>query len=655
MRGVSRLGLLALLVAATACRAASPQGRQMVLLAVDGLDHAILSRLIAEGRLPHLAELSRASGVVRVTSTPGAEPASAWTSLATGTNPGVHGIFDAVAPDRATGAPRAATLVLRPSARWVGGVWREGAAYQSVRTGPAFWTELAESGIASRLLFVPGTFPPEPLPGGTVVSGTPLPDWGGGWGTGYTWLASDLPPGEVGFTRHGGRQVRLDFNRRTAHATIIGLRAPETVDVPFSVTWSPEDRSANITIGEATIHLNEGQQSRWTAIGARVGLLTRVQGLVRVQLVKAGNDVQVYVSPIQWHPAAPPSAIASPPGVATTLLARLGPFRTLAWPESGWALADGRLSDEAFAAAQDETFDDRAAALVSEAESAGWQLLVAGLETIDTASRRRGRADEGVPLRAVPDGVTHAYRRLDALVGDLRGRLPAHADIAIVSPHGIGPVRRVVDLNRWLTERGWLAWRTAPPPVTLAALADPALWPDPVDWSRTAARAVGAGHIYLNRRGRDPHGWIEPGAAADALLAEMRSALVELTDPVSGERVVARVRGGREAFSGDRVDEAPDLVVTFAEGYGGSLDSMLGGAAAEVVSANDDRWVAASAAADEQHRPGVWLSTLALGRDAISVLDVAATVRDYFATAASTTPEQRSQLRDNPSSTSRRR
>ena len=47
----------------------------------------------------------------------------------------------------------------------------------------------------------------------------------------------------------------------------------------------------------------------------------------------------------------------------------------------------------------------------------------------------------------------------------------------------------------------------------------PRAWADTIDWSRSAARAVGAGHVYVNLRGRDPHGTVEPGAAYDALVA----------------------------------------------------------------------------------------------------------------------------------------
>jgi predicted AlkP superfamily phosphohydrolase/phosphomutase len=659
IRTRTRTFALAALLVLPACRPDPAPARPLVLLVVEGLDHGVITRLIAAGGVPHLADLSQSSGVVQVISTPGAESASAAASLATGTNPGTHGVFDAIAPDPVTGQPLAATLQLRPSTRWFGSLWRGGAAYAPVRDGAAFWTTLGAAGLTTRVLFMPGTFPPERVPAGTLISGTPLPDWGGGWGTGYTWLASDVTPQEVGFTRYGGRVERLSFNRNIAHATLVGLRAPERIEIPLSVRWSPEERSANLTIGDQSVHLNEGQRSRWIPITARVSLFTRVAGLARLHLVKAGNDVQVYVSPIQWHPGNPPSAISSPSGAASTLLARLGPFRTLAWPEAAWPLADGRVTEDTFVLSQEETFDDRAAALLNQAESAGWSLLVGGIETLEATSRMpvRSSAVSAIGAQRTPGAevaVSRAYARLDTLVGELRRRLSATADFAIVSPHGLAPARQVIDLNRWLAERGWLVWREPPSPVTLAALADPSAWTDTIDWAKTSVRNVGSGHLYLNVRGRDPQGVVEPGAAYDALVADLRDRLGRLVDPVSGERLVARVRMGREAFPGARTLEGPDLVVTFAPGVRLSWDSMLGGSAADVVAPNTERWEAEHAAIDEARVPGVWISSVPLGASTISIMDVAPTVLQYFGVSIPAAVEGRPQLRDIPSRTSRK-
>jgi len=636
---VRSLCLTAALLATVACTP-TPVGttRKLVVLAVDGMDPEITERLIRQGRAPHLADLAGASGVVRLLSSPGAEPASAWTSLATGVNAGRHGVFDLIAPDALTRRPRAATLEPRASGLWLGRWWSEGAAYRNVVDAESFWSRLGRVGARARVLFVPGTFPPEPLPGGTLIAGPPLPDWAGGFGSSYTWLASDVSPEQVGPTRYGGRVERLSFSQNIARATLVGIRAPERIDLPLTIAWNPEARSANIDIADASVYLAEGQRSRWMEISVRLNFLTRIRGLVQMQLVKAGNDVQLYVSPVQWHPAAPPSRISTPGAAAARLFDRLGAYRTLAWPESAWALADGWLSDASFVAAQDETFADRAAALLSRVDSSGWDLIVGGIETLDTTGRLMWRFID--PGHAAHDSalaprfartIENMYVRLDELVGQIRSRLPAGVELVVVSPYGLYTARHVVDLNRWLASEGLLAWHAPPRPVTLAAMADPTLWDDAIDWTKTTARAMGAGHIYVNQRGRDPEGIVEPGAAYESVLQRLRERLEGLTDPISGRRVVSRVRLGRELYSGPHAARAPDLVVTFTPGFRASWDSMLGGAAEAAIERNRERWSAEHASVDERTVPGVWLSTLPVSGTEMSVLDVAPTILQYLA------------------------
>lgn len=638
MRGVRSLCLAAALLAAMAC-APTPgtSTRRLVVLAVDGMDPEITERLIRQGRAPHLAELARTSGIARVTSTPGAEPASAWASLATGVNPGRHGVFDLITPDPVTGRPRAAALEPRASRRWFGRWWSGGTAYARVVDAEPFWVSLGRAGARARVLFVPGTFPPLPVPRGSLIAGTPLPDWGGGLGAGYTWLASDVPPSQVGPTRYGGRVERLAFSRGIARTTLVGLRAPARVDLPLTVTWNPEARSANVEIADGSVYLAEGQRSRWVEVSARVGALTRVRGLVQLYLAHAGTDVRLYVSPVQWHPASPPSPISAPASAAARLFDRLGAYRTLAWPEAGWALADGWLPDALFVAAQEETFADRAEALLNHVDAADWHLIVAGIETLDTTGRLMWRfidpahaAHDRALAPSLADTIERMYLRLDELVGQVRERLPRGVDLMVVSPYGLYTARHVVDLNRWLTSEGLLAWHAPPPPVTLAALPDPSLWEDTVDWSRTTARAMGAGHIYVNLRGRDARGTVEPGAAYDAVIQRLREGLEGLTDPLSGRRVVSRVRQGRELFTGPHAAGAPDLVVTFAPGYRTSWDTLLGGAAAAAIDRNRERWSAEHASVDERTVPGVWLSSVPLSTAELSVLDVAPTILGYF-------------------------
>lgn len=638
MRLVRRLRILvALLVAAAACGGPAPTTRRLVVLGVDGLDPEITARLIREGRVPNLASLVSTSGLIRVVAAPGAEATSTWTTLATGRNAGAHGVFDLIEPDGPGGRPRLRPLRVAAPTAGLRGWWQPGPRFARAHTLEPFWTRLARGGVRTSLLFVPGTFPPEAADGLTTIAGRPLPDWSGAPGSSYTWLATDLPADAPAHSRYGGRLVRVQFASNVVETAVPGLVGGTPVDVPLVITWNPEARSAHVALGGDAAYLAEGQVSRWLTVGVRLNAWTRVEGLTRALLVKAGTDLQLYVAPIQWHPRRPPAPISSPPGAAAALFERLGPYRTLSWPDAGWALADGFLTEQAFLEAQDDTFSDRAEALLNRLEAGDWHFLMLGLETVDTVTRLLWRTID--PGHASYDPAVAArwgtaidahYLQLDALVGEVRRRLPAGADLIVLSPFGTYTARRVVDLNRWLTDQGLLAWRTPPAPVTLAALTPGATVADSVDWPRTAARAMGAGHIYLNVRGREPDGLVSPGAEYEALLTRIRTALERLADPLSGLRVVSRVRRGTELFEGAAATAAPDLVVSFAPGFRVSWDSMLGAMAADVVTRNTERWSAAHTSVDEATVPGVWLSSLRLTTETMDVRDVAPTLAGYF-------------------------
>ncbi len=656
MRLVRRFCLAAAVLAAVACGpGVTAPDRRLVVLAVDGLDPEMTARLMRDGQLPNLSTLADVSGVTRVVPMPGAETFSTWAAIATGRSAGTHGIFDLVVPDGRGGHPSIGVLRTRPPAGWFGRWFTEGPAYQPATATPAFWSALSHAGMPSALLFVPGTFPPLPVENGRVIAGAPLPDWQGSPGAAYTWFATDIPASAASPTRYGGRLVPLAFPSNTVHTTLAGLRVPWNADIPLSITWNPEARTATLDLDGETVHLAEGQWSRWVEVRARLNLLVTVRGLVQLHLARAGTELRLYASPIQWHPDHPPSAISAPPSAARDLFGRIGAYRTSSWPDSAWALNDGYLTETAFLDAQDQTLSDREEAILNTLDATTAPLVFASIETLDTVSRMLWRTvDTGHPaydasVAASAGGAIQArYRRLDAFVGTLRARIGERSDLIVFSPYGQYTARGNVDLNRWLSDEGLLAWTAEAPPVTLAALTEPAAAAAGVDWSRTSARAMGAGHIYLNVRGRDPKGRVEPGAGADALITSLQQKLERLTDPLSGRHVISRVRSGADVFKGPAAALAPDLVVSFAAGYHMAWDAALGGMGEVVVSPNRERWSADHTSVDERHVPGLWLSTLALSSDEISVLDIAPTVLAWFGQGPPAGAEGTSRLRDQP-------
>jgi predicted AlkP superfamily phosphohydrolase/phosphomutase len=86
---------------------------------------------------------------------------------------------------------------------------------------------------------------------------------------------------------------------------------------------------------------------------------------------------------------------------------------------------------------------------------------------------------------------------------------------------------------------------------------------DDVDWGRTRAYALGqTGPIYLNLKGREPQGIVEPGVEAEALRQEIVDRLRHVRDPDSGEPVVGEVYRPEELYSGPHLSKAADVIFT---------------------------------------------------------------------------------------------
>ena len=198
-----------------------------------------------------------------------------------------------------------------------------------------------------------------------------------------------------------------------------------------------------------------------------------------------------------------------------------------------------------------------------------------------------------------PDSrVAAVYRHLDWAVGAFREALGPDEDLMLVSDHGAGRVRGVVNINAWLAEHGWLTYadpgirRQELPRYTLYRLLEqrrrlpkglrnmvkqraPVLRDRvhdlkefvAIDFRKTRAFAYGNfGNVAINVRGREKYGTVEPGEEYDRLCEEIRAAALELVHPETGEPLVAAVHRREELFNGPQLEKIPDLIVEFA-GY----------------------------------------------------------------------------------------
>lgn len=136
--------------------------------------------------------------------------------------------------------------------------------------------------------------------------------------------------------------------------------------------------------------------------------------------------------------------------------------------------------------------------------------------------------------------------------------------VIVVSDHGAVAGGPHVPLNDILAERGLLAYGE-----------DGEGEQRTIDWSRTKAVAQRSMHVYVNLKGREPHGLVEP-EQYDHIVREVIDALVEYVEPTTGRHPFSLVLAKSDArmigLYGDRVG---DVIYAVYPEFGGQHGQQL--------------------------------------------------------------------------------
>ena len=155
------------------------------------------------------------------------------------------------------------------------------------------------------------------------------------------------------------------------------------------------------------------------------------------------------------------------------------------------------------------------------------------------------------------DRILDYYRAVDAEIGELLALIPADAAVFLVSDHGARALDGSFMFNDWLIRHGYLVLHDRlATPVPLTA--------DRIDWSRTRAWGEGGyyGRLFLNVRGREPRGIVDPGDV-ERLLRELTAAIAEIEDPAGG-LLGAEARRPQDLYREVR-GVPPELMVYFGD------------------------------------------------------------------------------------------
>ncbi len=172
--------------------------------------------------------------------------------------------------------------------------------------------------------------------------------------------------------------------------------------------------------------------------------------------------------------------------------------------------------------------------------------------------------------------IKDVYMLLDQSLGRLMEIAGPEATTLVVSDHGFGELEGDLYLNGLLEDMGLLRVRRSSTRRKLRAAIPRVLerfFPDSssspsvgfgdVLWEDTRAFSRGLlGNVWLNLRGRQPLGQVEPGPEAEAVLQQITERLLALREPGGrGKPLIAAVFRGADLYWGPLAGHAPDLVV----------------------------------------------------------------------------------------------
>jgi predicted AlkP superfamily phosphohydrolase/phosphomutase len=590
--------------------------KKAIVLGFDGFEPSIVDSLIAQGRLPHFARLREQGAYSRLKTTYPAQTPVAWSSFATGTNPGGHGIFDFIRRDVDTYEPdlalsrheRPKNVFSLPKA-------------VSMRRGEPFWNLLTQAGIENVILRCPCCYPPDAVRG-RMLAGVGTPDVRGGQGTG-TFYTQDcaIRAGESEQVIHldAGDEVLThvvgprNARQRPAADTAAELR----------VRVERAARKLILQLQGATLELAERAWSPWARVKFKLSMLQSVTGIVRFYLRSLEPCLEFYATAVNFEPAHPLFPITSPPEYGAELAERIGFFSTLGMAEDHNGLENGRLDEAAYQAQCELTLAEREKMAFFELERFTRGFFCVVFDTPDRfqhmfwrfRDRRHPLFDED-SAREFGGLIEEHYVRYDRLLGRALEYVDGETLLIVLSDHGFNTFRRAFDTNMWLRENGLLALRGD----------------RGIDWPQTRAYAMGLGGIYLNRKGREREGIVEDGAGAERVSSAIEKGLRGLRDPATGCVAIHSVCRREHLYSGAYISEAPDLLVNFAPGYRVSWESALGKTSGSSFQDNLRRW-SGDHIVDPMCVPGIVLLNRPAELEGADIRDIAPTVLKHFGVA----------------------
>jgi len=393
------------------------------------------------------------------------------------------------------------------------------------------------------------------------------------------------------------------------------------------LTLSAEKREAKLKIARENYTLKEKEFTPWIKVIFRPGLGIKVRGICQFYLKQSSPEVELYVSPINIDPERPALPLSHPYFFSVYLAKLLGSYGTLGMAEDTWSLNEEVLDEDAFLQQAYRIQEEREKQFFHALRKTKKGVCACVFDTTDRIQHMFFRyLVDGHPANNNKDAQEHKnvipelYQKADELLGRVMDETSDDTLLMVISDHGFKSFVRGINLNSWLHQNGYLNLQNGDYSVEYF---------QNVDWQNTRVYAIGLAGIYLNIKGREKFGCVEPGEEARKLKKEIMQKLTGMVDSDTKKVAINEVYDSKQIYTGAYVDEAPDLIVGYNDGYRISWDAAIGKTSKAVFQDNTKCW-SGDHGIDPKLVPGVIFSNHKLDTENPSLVDIAPTLLQLF-------------------------
>lgn len=499
------------------------KAQRAFVVGLDGMDPKYVERFSREGRLPHMTRLIRRGAFGRLVSVPPAQTPANWTSIATGAWPGTHGVV--MWGDHIPG-------------RFPANLHRAEAMSSNICTAEYLWESAARAGKASVLMNFVG-YPP-------TTRSTVHIDW---FQSPSAYFFEIAPAAGYRTYDAGGALTPIQLRPAQGWKNLppstkppleaelrVQTKEPGEPAVFYALVLAGRKGYDRVLLAKrkdgrrALLSLRPGRWSNWHFERFRLDLPEggpkRRRGALRWKLIELSPDAERLWL---YHPQViDQDRFVTPRSVGRELVSRCGPYIN----EAAWASYTSGRCDEATCREEFSYFArwvGRAARYLMHRR--GTVLYMQQLHLLDHLNHHYLQyvdpSATGYSPEREPEGwrmMRLGYELADEMVGEVVKAAGRDDAVFVVADHADTPNRRAVALVNRFLKKGWISVKKLPD--------------GRYDYDYTKTKVYfDQLHIYINLKGREPHGVVEPDEY-EALRQAVIDELLSLRDPKDGRRAI---------------------------------------------------------------------------------------------------------------------